>query len=58
MVENYVGLLLSGIVMVAMLGIGWPESSGLIKSAINALLIRAPRHWVTFIVVFSGIMSI
>ncbi len=57
MVENYVGFAPLGIVMVAMLGIGVAESSGLIKSAINALLIRAPRHWVTFIVVFSGIMS-
>lgn len=57
MVENYVGFAPLGIVMVAMLGIGVAESSGLIKSAINALLVRAPRHWVTFIIVFSGIMS-
>ena len=57
MVENYVGFAPLGIVMVALLGIGIAESSGLIKSAINALLIRAPRRWVTFIVVFAGIMS-
>jgi aminobenzoyl-glutamate transport protein len=57
MVESYVGFAPLGIVMVAMLGIGVAESSGLIKSAINALLIRAPKQWVTFIIVFSGIMS-
>ena len=57
MVENYTGFAPLGIVMVAMLGIGIAESSGLIKTAINALLIRAPQKWVTFIIVFSGIMS-
>jgi len=43
--------------MVAMLGIGIAESSGLVKTAINALLIKAPPRSVTFIVVFTGIMS-
>jgi aminobenzoyl-glutamate transport protein len=57
MVENYTGFAPLGIVMVAMLGIGIAESSGLIKTAINALLIKAPEKWVTFIIVFAGIMS-
>ncbi len=57
MVDNYVGFAPLGIVMVAMLGLGIAESSGLVKSAINALLIRAPRKWVTFIIVLAGIMS-
>jgi aminobenzoyl-glutamate transport protein len=57
MVDNYTGFAPLGIVMVAMLGIGIAESSGLIKAAINALLIRAPQKWVTFIIVFAGIMS-
>jgi len=38
-----------------MLGIGVAESSGLIKSAINVLLTKAPKNWVTFIIIFSGI---
>lgn len=57
MVDNYTGFAPLGIVMVAMLGIGIAESSGLIKTAINALLIKAPQKWVTFIIVFAGIMS-
>lgn len=57
MVDNYVGFAPLGIVMVAMLGIGIAESSGLIKTSINALMIRAPRKWVTFIIIFAGIMS-
>ncbi len=57
MVNNYTGFAPLGIVMVAMLGIGIAESSGLIKTAINALLLRAPKQWVTFMIVFAGIMS-
>ena len=38
MVDNYTGFAPLGIVMVAMLGIGVAESSGLIRAAINALL--------------------
>ncbi len=57
MVTNYTGFAPLGIVMVAMLGIGIAESSGLIKTAINALLTKAPQKWVTFIIVFAGVMS-
>jgi aminobenzoyl-glutamate transport protein len=57
MVNNYTGFAPLGIVMVAMLGIGIAESSGLIRAAINALLVKAPRSSITFMVVFTGIMS-
>lgn len=57
MVNNYTGFAPLGIVMVALLGIGVAESSGLIKAAINALLLRAPRSSVTFMIVFTGIIS-
>lgn len=57
LVDNYTSFAPLGIVMVAMLGIGIAESSGLVKTAINALLIKAPPRSVTFIVVFTGIMS-
>ena len=57
MVDSYTGFAPLGIVMVAMLGIGIAESSGLIKSAINLLLIKAPRNSVTFLIVFTGILS-
>lgn len=57
MVDNYTGFAPLGIVMVAMLGIGIAESSGLIKAAINNLLIKAPKNSITFMIVFTGILS-
>jgi aminobenzoyl-glutamate transport protein len=57
MVNSYTGFAPLGIVMVAMLGIGIAESSGLIKSSINLLLIKAPRSSITFFIVFTGILS-
>jgi aminobenzoyl-glutamate transport protein len=57
MVDNYTGFAPLGIVMVALLGIGIAESSGLIKAFINALLIKAPKWSITFMVVFTGILS-
>lgn len=57
MVDSYTGFAPLGIVMVAMLGIGIAESSGLIKAAINALLIKAPPKMITFMVVFTAILS-
>ncbi len=57
MVSSYTGFAPLGIVMVAMLGIGIAESSGLIKSSIKLLLIKAPKSSVTFLIVFTGILS-
>jgi aminobenzoyl-glutamate transport protein len=57
MVTNYTGFAPLGIVMVAMLGIGIAETSGLVRVAINALLVRAPRSSITFMVVLTGIIS-
>lgn len=57
MVNNYTGFAPLGIVMVALLGIGVAESSGLIKTVVNALLIRAPRKSVTFMIVITGVLS-
>jgi len=57
MVNIYTGFAPLGIVMVAMLGIGVAESSGLIKALINVLLVRTPRKLVTFMIVFTGIIS-
>ncbi|MDD2635587.1 MAG: AbgT family transporter [Bacteroidales bacterium] len=57
MVDSYTGFAPLGIVMVAMLGIGIAESSGLIRSAINLLLINAPKHLITFFLVLTGILS-
>src|SRR5690554_164515 len=57
MVSSYTGFAPLGIVMVAMLGIGVAESSGLISTGIKALLVKAPPRIITFMVVFTGILS-
>ena len=57
MVDNYTGFAPLGIVMVAMLGIGIAESSGLIRASINLLLIKAPPWSITFMIVLAGILS-
>ncbi|MDI3527847.1 MAG: aminobenzoyl-glutamate transport protein [Tenuifilum sp.] len=57
MVDNYTGFAPLGIVMVAMLGIGIAESSGLIRSSINLLLVKAPKNSITFLIVLTGILS-
>lgn len=57
MVDNYTGFAPLGIVLVAMLGIGIAEQSGLINAVIRLLVLNSPRHMLTFVLVFSGILS-
>lgn len=57
MVENYTGFAPLGIVMVALLGIGIAESSGLIGALIRMLVLKSPRKLLTFVIVLSGVMS-
>ena len=57
MVTNYTGFAPLGIVMVAMLGVGIANSSGLVKAFVNSMLLKAPRRMITFAVVFTGIIS-
>lgn len=57
MVDNYTGFAPLGIVMVALLGIGIAESSGLITSAVRLLVLKAPKSMLTFIMVFTGLLS-
>jgi len=57
MVTNFTGFAPLGIVMVAMLGIGVAESSGLIRATINYLLTKTPPSCITFMVVFAGVVS-
>jgi len=57
MVTNYTGFAPLGIVMVAMLGVGIANSSGLVKAFVNSMLLKAPRKMITFAVVFTGIIS-
>ena len=57
MVNNYTSFAPLGIVMVALLGIGVAETSGLIRTAINAMLVKTPVKIITFSVIFTGIIS-
>ena len=57
MVDNYTGFAPLGIVMVAMLGIGIAESSGLITSSVRLLVLKSPKSMLTFIMVFTGLLS-
>jgi aminobenzoyl-glutamate transport protein len=57
MVTNYTSFAPLGTVLVAMLGIGIAESSGLIGAVLRLLVLSAPRHLLTFIIVFSGVLS-
>ncbi|MGL6213311.1 AbgT family transporter [Billgrantia desiderata] len=57
MVANFTGFAPLGTVLVAMLGVGVAEHSGLLSASMRALVLdRSPRI-VTYAVVFAGIMS-
>ncbi len=57
MVDNYTAFAPLGIVMVALLGVGIAESSGLISAVIRLLVLKSPRQMLTFVLVFTGIIS-
>jgi aminobenzoyl-glutamate transport protein len=57
MVPNFTGFAPLGTVLVAMLGIGIAEGSGLIAAALRLLVMSAPRRLLTFVLVFAGVMS-
>lgn len=57
MVDNFTGFAPLGIVLVAMLGIGIAEQSGLIHALIRLLVLNAPAKLLTFVIVFAGIVS-
>src|SRR5690554_433327 len=54
---NFTGFAPLGTVLVAMLGVGVAEWSGLIATALKKLLTNVPARLLTAVVVFSGIMS-
>ena len=56
-VKNFTGFAPVGTVLVAVMGIGVAEYSGLLKAAINASIQRAPARLLTFLVVLAGVLS-
>jgi aminobenzoyl-glutamate transport protein len=57
MVTNFTGFAPLGTVLVALLGIGVAEASGLIGAAMRLLVLSSPRRLLTVVVVFAGVMS-
>ncbi|MBU8893902.1 MAG: AbgT family transporter [Bacteroidales bacterium] len=57
MVKNFTNFAPLGIVIVAMLGIGLAENSGLISVLIRSLVLSSPERFLTFIIVLAGILS-
>lgn len=57
LVKNFTNFAPLGTVLVAMLGVGIAEKSGLISAAMRLVVLKAPRKLTTLAVVFAGIMS-
>ncbi len=57
MVVNFTSFAPLGTVLVALLGIGIAERSGLMSTALRLLVLSAPRKLLTFAIVFAGILS-
>ena len=56
-VKNFMSFNAVGVIIVAMLGVGVAEASGLINALIRKLVLIAPRKALTYILVFVGILS-
>ncbi len=57
LVTNFTSFVPLGTVLVAMLGVGVAERSGLLSAMIRAVVLKAPPHLVTGAVVFAGVVS-
>jgi aminobenzoyl-glutamate transport protein len=56
-VQNFMNFNAVGVIIVAMVGVGVAEEAGLVKALIRKLVVVAPRHMLTYILVFVGIVS-
>jgi aminobenzoyl-glutamate transport protein len=56
-IENFMGFTATGVIIVAMLGVGVAESAGLVNALIRKLVLVAPAKALTYILVFVGIVS-
>ena len=57
LVTNFTGFVPLGTVLVALLGVGVAEKSGLLGAAIRGLVLSAPKNLITMVVVFAGVLS-
>ena len=56
-VSNFTGFAPLGTVLVAMLGVGVAEGTGLISAVLRKLVLSTPKGLITAVVVFAGVMS-
>jgi aminobenzoyl-glutamate transport protein len=56
-VQNFMNFTATGVIIIAMMGVGVAESAGLIKALIRKLVMVAPAQALTYILVFIGIVS-
>ena len=57
LVTNFTSFVPLGTVLVALLGVGVAEHSGLLSAAIRGIVLKAPPRLITMAVVFSGVIS-
>jgi aminobenzoyl-glutamate transport protein len=57
LVSNFVNFVPLGTVLVALLGVGVAEASGLLSAGIRAMVLKAPRQLITLAIVFTGVVS-
>ncbi|MEM9664346.1 MAG: AbgT family transporter [Bacteroidota bacterium] len=57
LVTNFTSFVPLGTVLVAMLGVGVAEHSGMLSALIRGIVLRAPRQLITLAVVFAGVIS-
>jgi aminobenzoyl-glutamate transport protein len=57
LVSNFVNFAPLGVVLVAMLGVGIAEKSGLLSAMVRGIVLSAPKHVVTVAIVFAGVIS-
>jgi len=57
LVTNFTGFAPLGTVLVALLGIGVAEGSGLLGACLRLLVLTAPRRLLTAVIVFAGVLS-
>ena len=57
MVYNFITFTPLGVVIVPMFGIGIAEKSGMIDAVIKMFVIKTPERFITFAIVFAGILS-
>ncbi|WP_027634302.1 AbgT family transporter [Clostridium hydrogeniformans] len=56
-VTNFTGFAPLGTVLVALLGVGLAEGSGLISALIRKLVLSTPKRAITVVIVFAGVVS-